>query len=293
MASKADELRALNRELMQKNLELSKAIEERDRLLRELVETEKLAALGQLVAGFSHEINTPIGIAVTATSTLRARVDKLLEVVRKAPLDTAELDRVAGVIDKVTDLCLANLDRASRLVQSFKRVSAGQMAEERERFSVMQLIRDTAATLQPALKHDGITLEIRGEDDVDLVNSPGALSQVVTNLVLNAAKHAYPAGASAVDRRVVIECWRDLDEHFVLEVRDFGVGIDPEFRRRIFQPFETTARGRGGTGLGLTIVHSIVTVVYQGTISCDSEPGKGTTFYVRLPLHVRREEAAS
>jgi signal transduction histidine kinase len=287
VSSKADELRALNRELMQKNLELSRALEERDRLLHQLVEAEKLAALGQLVAGFAHEINTPIGIAVTATTTLQDRVRKLLGLMRHEEIDEAEVEDLLDDILKVADLCIGNLQRASRLVGSFKRVSVEQMAERKERFSVLEVIRDTVASLQPALKQDGVKIEIRGEEDVELYNAPGTLSQAITNLVLNAVKHAYPPERTFSDKRVVIETWRDLDEFYLIEVRDLGVGIDPEYRRRIFEPFETTARGRKGTGLGLTIARNIVTGLFGGTITCDSEPGKGTTFFVRLPVHGR------
>jgi signal transduction histidine kinase len=284
MPTKAEELNALTRELMQKNLELAKALKERERLFSQLVEQEKLAALGGLVAGFAHEVNTPIGIAVTAASVLRDKVDRLLTLLDHEEIDEVEVEEISRDLRQAADLCISNLARASRLVTSFKRVSVDQTAERTERFSVLSLLRDTATSLEPVLRQSGAKLEIHGDEDAQLENAPGALSQVITNLVLNALKHAYPEGSSFQEKRIVLEAWRDMDDHYVIEVRDFGVGIDPEYRRKIFEPFETSARGRGGTGLGLTVVQNIVTSLFRGTVSCDSVLGQGTTFFLRIPL---------
>jgi signal transduction histidine kinase len=285
--SQNDELRTLNRELMQKNLQLSRALAEQEKLRSRLVENEKLAALGQLVAGFAHELNTPIGIAVTAATTLEDRVKRLLSLLEQPEIDEAVVQELTGDIRTVTQLCISNLRRASGLVTSFKRVSVDQIAEHRERFSIGTLLQDTAATLRPMLKHEGIKLEVQIEEDAEICNAPGALSQVITNIVLNAAKHGYPPDLKRADKRIVVDAWKDLDAYYVIEVKDFGKGIAPEQRSKLFVPFETTARGRGGTGLGLTIANNIVTGLFGGSITVDSEPGKGASFFLRLPLGER------
>jgi signal transduction histidine kinase len=277
----ADELRSVNRELAEKNLELSQALEERDRLMQELVEAEKQMAIGKLVAGFAHELNTPIGIAVTAASNLGRSVAQLRALLSRDEIDEDELERVNHSLQTAAELVQSNLQRASVLIGGLKRVSATSGGERKERFSVLEVIRNTVVTLQPALREHGVALELRGEEDTELVNAPSALSQVITNIVLNAVKHAYPAGQRFEEKRMVIETWRDGDRFYLIEIRDFGKGIAPEHLKRIFDPFEST---QGGSGLGLTIAENVVRGLFGGTITCDSALGAGTTFYVRLPV---------
>jgi signal transduction histidine kinase len=253
-------------------------------LRAQLLRSEKLIALGRLVPSFAHELNNPVGVAITSATTTVGRIDLLLELLAHDEIDATEVQHLANDIRSGLRLCISNLQRASELVASFKRVAIEQVAERRGRFSVLQLIHDTTDSLRPYLKRGGVTLEIRANGDAELYGAPGALSQVVTNLVLNAIEHGYPPGRSFADKRVIVETRADSREGVRIEIRDFGAGIASEYRPRLFTPFETTARDRGGTGLGLSIVREIVTRQFGGTIDCESEPGQGTTFLLQLPL---------
>ena len=246
---------------------------------RELLHKEKMAALGGLVAGVAHEINTPVGVAITASSLLADRVDAL-----RAKFDDKSLRRrdMRSFLDDAREasaLTAANLRRAGELIASFKKVAVDQSSQERRRFAVVEYLENLLLSLRPELRRHPVTVEISGDAELTLVNDPGALAQVVTNLVMNSLTHAFVGDASgAIGIRV-----DPAPDGIELEVRDDGRGIAGEHLAKIFDPFFTTQRGRGGSGLGLHVVYNLVTQRMRGTIRCESAPGAGARFSLSLP----------
>jgi len=246
-------------------------LEERKRTERQLIQSEKMAALGSLVAGVAHEINTPLGVAITASSYLD---DQARTWTPERPVEALVRD-----LRLATAALQTNLGRAADLVASFKQVSADQMTETRRTFDLQDYLKDTLLSLQFQWKQRPVTVTLDGHGALGLDSYPGAVVQVVTNLVANSLLHAFPA-----DRAGQIRL--DLDGHgerVRLLYEDDGVGIPESLQARVFEPFFTTKRGKGGTGLGLHIVFNVVTTVLGGTIAFASEPEQGTRFEITLP----------
>jgi len=274
---------ALQRRQVQESLkaayqELQGRIEELRRTQAELIENEKMASLGRLVAGVAHEINTPLGIGITAASNLQATfatIDRLLSETAPTDLRTA----LAGA-RRCVELVLSNLDKAGQLVRSFKQVAVDQSDEVRRRIVVRRYLEEVLASLHPRLKSTPHRIELDCPADIELDTFPGALYQIAANLVLNALMHAFDADKPGVVRISASKTGDVLEMIFA----DDGKGMSEEIRRRAFEPFFTTRRGSGGTGLGLHLVYNLVTQVLRGTIACISTPGHGTQFTIRVPL---------
>lgn len=265
--------------LNQTNEELTAALEAVRRAQGELVRSEKLAALGSLVAGVAHELNTPIGNSVTVASTLVENSEIFAEEMKGALKRSVLLAYVENS-RRAAELLLGNLQRAATLVASFKQVAVDQTSEQRRHFYVAEVVDEILAMLQPQLKKR--PLEVRKEIEHGLVldSYPGPFGQVVANLVNNAAIHAFDDGR--VKGVIMIEA-RAHPEGVQLSISDDGVGIPPDHIDRIFDPFFTTRFGQGGSGLGLNIVYNIVSGVLGGKIRVESRPGEGSSFFVLLP----------
>lgn len=251
-----------------------------------LARSERLAALGALVAGVSHELNTPIGTGVTAASTLLHELEVLTERIESNQLKRSQL--VAGVetLHAGTDLLMRNLERAAQLVRSFKQVSVDQTSEVRRTFVVAQVIEDVVMSLMPSYKNSPHRIVVEVPKDLVLNSYPGPLGQVVINLVQNAYLHAFEGLESG--GLVSIGACRESSEGGESAVRitvsDNGCGIAPAHQARVFEPFFTTRMGRGGTGLGMNIVYNIVTDILCGTIHLESTAGGGTAVRIVLPI---------
>jgi signal transduction histidine kinase len=266
-------------EIQLKNTELQESLETLRRTQSQLVQSEKMASLGTLVAGVSHELNTPIGVAVTAASTLKRHTEEFLQRYRQGGLKKSELENYLESAQMGTDLTLRNLDRAAELVQSFKRVAVDQTSDEKRSFNLGQYLHEIATSLQPMLKGTHYHIEIHCLSDVEIESYPGAFAQIITNLVQNSVKH----GFDEMPREgVMLVTVRRSGKRLELVYSDNGRGISPELLPRIFDPFFTTKPSQGGTGLGMHIVYNLVTQKLGGEIRCESEVGKGTTFIVEL-----------
>lgn len=247
---------------------------------RERVETEKLAAMGTLVAGVAHEINTPIGVCVTAASHVSALVARLRESHRGGGLTRGELADFLGDASETASILSANLDRAAALVSSFKKVAVDASSEERRFFRLKEYMGDILAALSPRLKRTRLRFEIDCPEDLEIDSYPGAFSQVFTNLIVNSISHGYAEPAEGVIR---IET--SLADGLLTWVyRDDGRGIPPEIAGKIFDPYFTTRRDSGGSGLGLYIVYNIVAGVFKGRISVGAAPGGGAQFTLTIPI---------
>jgi len=272
-------------ELARANEDLQTALESLRQTQGQLVMSEKLAALGGLVAGVAHEINTPVGVALSATSTMAEKNRILSELFATGEMKRSNLTEYLESTREGVEMSLLNLNRASDLIRSFKMVAADQVSESRRSFNVREYIGQVLLSLRPKLKKTPHRVEVECEEDLVIESYPGALSQILTNFIVNSLTHAYGEGQVGLIR-IKIE---KNDGMLTLTYSDDGCGIAPEMQDRIFEPFFTTARAKGSTGLGLHIVFNIVTSTLGGTITCCSAPGQGTTFQVRMP--VQRESA--
>ncbi|MGB1236972.1 MAG: ATP-binding protein [Pseudomonadales bacterium] len=264
--------------LKESNTKLAKAFEDLTYAQQSLVETEKLASLGRLVAGVAHEINTPIGISVTVNSTLAMESEKVETMLAEGKLTKTALDHFVSRVSEAVTLMGRTLETASDLVQNFKQVSADQVSSKRRGFDLQTIVTELLATLAPTYKQHQLEHSI--PEGIKLDSYPGSLSQVVTNLTNNALTHGYPdgeAGVIRIDAQLV-------KENVLISFKDNGQGIPSANVDKIFEPFFTTKRGAGGTGLGLNIVHNIITSVLGGRIWVESAEGKGTCFFIEIPL---------
>ena len=289
------EKRAMERDLRELNAELESRIQERTASLTaanielrqamlnlqqtqdRLVQSEKLASLGALVAGVSHELNTPIGNGLMAASTLQSRL-KTFEKQYAQGLRRTDIEDFMTRVREGTEIALRNLERASSLIKGFKQVSVDQTSEHKRRFRVAELVEGILLTLHPMLKRTPYEVRLDMDTALEMDSYPGALGQVLTNLLQNAVAHGLdglPAGHIDITARAT-------GDDVVLQVRDNGHGIPPEVHKYLFDPFYTTKLGKGGSGLGLPIVRNIVTGVLQGHIEFDSVPGEGTVFRLIL-----------
>jgi signal transduction histidine kinase len=253
-----------------------------------LIQAEKMASLGGLVAGVAHEINTPVGIGLTGASMMVSETAKIQKLYAADEMSQADFEDFLSLADETSRLLVSNMDRAAGLIQSFKQVAVDQTSAERRSFNLGSYIDEVLASLIPAIKRGRHEISVDCPDNLLIDTFPGALSQVLTNLVMNSILHAYDddrAGKLSISVRPID------GKEFKLVYADDGCGISPETLPRIFDPFFTTKRGSGGSGLGLHIVYNMVTSSLQGQISVHSTPGEGTSFTLRLPCEVSVERA--
>ena len=267
--------------LEQANAELALTLEQLKRTQADLVRSEKLAALGALVAGVAHELNTPLGNSLMVATTLDDRLAEL-EARMAAGLRRSDLDHYVSDAKHAHQVVVRNLERAAELVRSFKQVAVDRTSSQRRSFKLMEIVNETVLTLSPVLKRSGHELAADVDAGLELDGYPGPLGQVLGNLIDNALTHAFDAGQAG---HIDIRAWRLTPETVRIEVRDDGRGIAAEHLGRVFDPFFTTRMGQGGSGLGLHIVHNIVSDVLGGHISVDSPAGGGTVFRIDLPQH--------
>jgi signal transduction histidine kinase len=254
-----------------------------------LIEAEKLAALGRLVAGVAHEVNNPVGISLTVASSLERKIAVFAEEVERGELRRSSLnDFVATNRDAASQL-VANLNRAAELVQSFKQVAADRNYSDKRIFDLGELTEQVVMSLRPGLRKQNVTLTVDCEPNLTMNSYPGPYGQVLTNLFLNSLAHAFPDGeGGAVDISV-----RGVNQENVeILFSDNGCGMSPDVRRKAFDPFFTTRRDQGGTGLGLHIVYNIVTNRLGGRLDLDSGSGEGTRIHIILPRIAPMELAA-
>ena len=284
-----DALRKLNEELENRvekrtadlksaNSELRDTLDRLTLTQRQLLEAEKLASLGGLVAGIAHEINTPIGVSVTAASHLSEEANRISLILKSGKLTKSELERFERAAVEGSQLILRNLQRADRLIRSFKQVAVDQSTEDRRVVDLGACINEILTTLGPSLKKTPHRIEVHCAQAVICETAPGALYQIITNLVMNSLIHGFADGRAGL---IEIEISRD-QSGVTIEYVDNGSGMDEVACARIFDPFFTTRRGSGGSGLGMHIVYNLVTKVLGGSIAVDSSPESGFRLHIRF-----------
>lgn len=247
-----------------------------------LVEQEKLAALGSLVAGVAHEVNTPVGVALTAASAMSSYTGQLVSALEAPKVSRSDLVNLAGRLNDAAALIEQNLHRAADLIGNFKQLAVDQGTEHFSTLALADYVQGVVSAHSPELRKAGIKVQVDIDPLLRPRLPPGKFSQVLSNLLMNAARHAYPDGQGGP---VVISA-ADAEGWLVMDFTDQGVGLAPDVRERIYEPFFTTKRGQGGSGLGMHIVYTIMQQM-GGTVEVHSNPGAGCRFHVRMPMEVR------
>lgn len=250
----------------------------------QLINSEKLASLGSLVAGVAHELNTPIGNALTVSTTVNFKVQQLLQQYQAGQIKKSELEQFLADMDQAADLLTKSLNRASDLIVSFKTVAVDQTSEHRRQFDLKQAMEELALTLSPQLKKRKILYRLSIDEGIRFDSYPGPLIQVISNLFNNALAHAFENENDSGTMTLSAHLDPAHPEFVQIEFADDGKGIAPDNLDKIFDPFFTTKLGQGGSGLGLNICHNIVEGLLGGYIGVSSTLGQGTRFYLRLPL---------
>ncbi|MBD8527180.1 sensor histidine kinase [Pseudomarimonas arenosa] len=246
---------------------------------KQLVMSEKMASLGQLVAGVAHEVNTPLGVALTAASLLDGQTVALERSFSDGRLTRSEMQRFVNVARDATGMVLRNLERAGRLVHSFKQVSVDQTVDARRRFDLSGFLQELLESSKSMWKGRSVEVSVQCSPGIELDSFPGTLGQVLINLIQNALTHAFAAQAAG---EIGLSANTLADDQVEIRVRDNGVGVPEELRDKIFEPFFTTRRNQGGTGLGLHIVFNLVTQTLGGSIEL-VQGSAGTDFRLCLP----------
>lgn len=262
------------------NQELQSRLDELHQLQAHLVNSEKMAALGGLVAGVAHEINTPLGIGVTAASHLEQETKRIGLELDAGTLTQERLSQFRQLAMESSQLILRNLKRADELVRSFKQVAVDQSNEERRELDLAVYLQEILTSLKPALKKTPYKIELDCPGPLRINTFPGAIYQIVANLVMNSLRHGFDGRAEG---RIRLAARRE-DGQVLLDYRDDGRGMTDDVRRRIFEPFFTTRRGEGGSGLGMHIVWNLATQILGGSIACESAPDTGARFVWRIPV---------
>ncbi len=268
-------------ELRAANASLRETLSQLRTTQTQLIESEKMAALGNLVAGVAHEVNTPLGVALTAASHLQRQCEKLAA--EQVPSEQAvkQVSKSASFIEN-------NLRRAADLVRSFKQVAVDQSSQERRKFELRSYIEEILVSLHPNLRRHAQRIEVECPSDTVVDSYPGALYQILANLLVNSINHGFAGGAQGTISLVVTV----QDGQVELVYTDDGRGMDEGLVARVFEPFFTTRRGQGGSGLGMHITYNLATKILGGSIDCWSKEGQGVRFTLRFPVIAPTDEAA-
>lgn len=281
-----NQLRDLNRDLEEKvgerTKELKNSIRRLENAQNQLIQSEKMAALGDLVAGVAHEINTPVGISVTSISYLEEKLKEIDRKVAAGELRKSDFDKFLGVAREATKSSMLNLHRAAELIGNFKQVAADQASGQKRTIYLGKYIDEILLSLRSKYKRTKHQIHVNCPEDLQLNTYPGAFMQIFSNLIINSLLHGFE-GIEMGNIDIGVEV---TDENVVVRYTDDGKGMSETNLGKVFEPFFTTKRGDGGTGLGMSIVYNLVTSRLGGTISCSSEEGQGTAFTIHLPLDI-------
>ncbi|WP_423187701.1 PAS domain-containing sensor histidine kinase [Alishewanella sp. d11] len=271
----------LEQRVAERTAELQQALEHLKQTQHELLQSEKLASLGALVAGIAHELNTPLGNAVTVTSSLFDAKQQFSSQLA-AGLTRKALDTFLAEIAEGYEIIERNLSRAAELIGRFKQLAVDQTSYQRRSFVLDEIVQEVLMAMRPVLKRSAVTITQEIDPTLIMDSYPGPLGQILMNLINNAMIHAFEPEQAGI---IALKASRTA-AHLQLVVQDNGCGIAPAALTRIFDPFYTTKLGKGGSGLGLHIVHTLITGILEGSIDVVSLPGTGTSFTITLPLNV-------
>ena len=284
LTDEVDLRRSTEKELITKQAESQRYIDELKLAQERLVGTEKMAALGGLVAGITHDINTPIGIGVTAVSFLEERLNKLESAYAEKTLSPKALEEFINEAKQSTSLLTTNLDRASDLIASFKQIAVDQASEAVRTINFKDYVNEVIRSLHPKLKKTSHTINLQCPDDLVLNLPAGAISQIFTNLIVNSLIHGFEGKDNGV---MDINITSD-ETNLTINYKDNGNGVTAEQLEKLFNPFFTTKRDEGGSGLGTHIMFNLVKQTLSGSIEATSEPGQGLHYFIQFPKNMTK-----
>lgn len=281
-------LKDLNQQLeskvQQRTAELQSTLENLQTAQTQLVEAEKMAALGNLVAGVAHEVNTPLGVSITAQSYMTNAVSMLAKSVASHQLTEEQMTEFLAVMDTSLSLQERNLTRARDLIENFKRTAADQHSHELDRINLKNYYEQIFSTLHPLLKSANVQLQLDIDPRLEALTYPGCHAQIITNLVTNSIQHGF--GQTNDGHQIKLVIVQGENGLFNVRYQDNGVGLTEDARRRIFEPFYTTSRHTGGTGLGMSILYNLVTQRLEGSVQIDdSSKGFALVYSFKANLH--------
>jgi hemerythrin-like metal-binding protein len=282
VAERTRELASANADLTNEREGLRQALQRIEEAQNQLVRSEKMASLGRMVAGFAHEINTPIGIAVGAISHEEETLGQIGRMLSEEEVSEDDLRAQLATIGQGSRLALSNLRRCAELIHRFKRSSVDQVSEQRRLFDMAEVIDDVRFALQNQLKRLPISLDIDCPAKLRINGIPGHVEQILTNLILNSIKHGFHDGERKGTIKVSVA--PAINGRLHLDYTDDGFGMETAVVDKVFEPFYTTARSQGGTGLGLFLIYNIVTNELGGSIVCTSAPDEGCRFEIEFPV---------
>jgi len=286
----AKDIHKINKNLIQNKNKLEKRVKERTAELEQsldnltntqeqLIESEKMASLGRLVAGVAHEINNPLGIAITASSHIEDANIKFSALYEKNTITKSQLSNYIELSAASSKIIVSNLQRAAHLVQSFKDIAVDQTSEECRKFNLIEYLSEVLDSLQPSISQTKYLVELSCESEIHVYSSPGVIAQIITNLFFNSITHGFENMDTGTISIQVVKNKNNIH----ITYNDSGCGISPENLPKLFEPFFTTKRGFGGTGLGMHIVYNLVKQSLAGNITCTSALGEGTQFDIVFP----------
>jgi signal transduction histidine kinase len=267
-------------ELRHRNHELAESMETIQMAKDQLIESERMASLGGLVAGIAHDVNTPLGVSITATSFLEERLNKLTKHYENKTLTGSAMSAFIDEANQTTHLLTTNLNRASDLISSFKQVAVDQTSEAVREINVSQYLGEVIQSLTPSLKKTKHVVNIECPDNIVIQCAPGVLAQVFTNMIMNSLIHGFE---NIVQGTININI-QQVDDSLLIQYSDDGKGIDSDTLDQHFDAFFTTKRGKGGSGLGTHIMYNLVTQALNGTIKVSSPDDKGLSYNISIPL---------
>ncbi|QCZ92545.1 sensor histidine kinase [Salinimonas iocasae] len=281
-------IKMLGTRLKHEKAELQQALALQEQLREELVEIEKMASLGMLVSGVAHELNTPLGAVIMSVSSQQSRLHDLKKQIESG-LRKSALDDFLQQSDTSIQLALSNLQRASQLIKRFKRLSVDRSSEHITHFNLLQNASDIINAMGPQLKNSPVELKLDIPKSIYLTSYPGIVSQVLQNLINNSLTHAFSPGQHGI---ITISANRQ-DDRVIISIKDDGNGIDPSVADTLFDPFVTSGRHKGNSGLGLHLIHQWVTQVLEGQIHVAAADGGGTVFTLNLATRVKEAKDGS
>jgi signal transduction histidine kinase len=273
----------LEERVKDRTIALQESINQLENTQSQLIESEKMSALGNLVAGVAHEVNTPLGISITAASIFKNEIMSIQERLKENKLTKSALHDFIETITEADDILIKNLDRAALLIKNFKKISVDQSSEDIRDFELNTYMKEILTTFKSELRHRPVTLEIKFKDEAISMHSyPGAIAQIIINMLQNTLVHAFD---DKQEGKILIQTQKHDDKVRII-FSDDGKGLDKSIADKIFEPFITTKRNQGGTGLGLNITYNLVTQQLGGTIHIDGEHKKGTSFITEIPCEL-------
>jgi len=262
--------------------ELEKSIAKVKQTQNKLIETEKLASLGGLVAGVAHEVNTPIGVCLTAASFLSEKTNHLIALYESDNLSEEEFEQCLKNFKESSEIIVENIKKADQLIYSFKQIAVDQTSEQKRTIELKIYIEQVLHSLHPKWKRTKHVVELTCDDGIKIETYPGDLSQIISNLILNSLFH----GFDGIEKGEIKIDIKSRQNSILILYTDNGKGMDNTQQEKIFEPFYTTKRGQGGSGLGMYIVYNIVSNRLQGSIEVSSAPGKGVQVAIKLPKQI-------